>query len=161
MDSISAQTQNVSQPAQYVSKPPLMDIMGWLLNLPSIPLSLKDQFFMLWELAPFSNLNENKDIPLLMAEFDIWCDYFMWSIPDIYWGNVLEFARDNNTNANIALDEKPISMDINMLLSMLRQAYYMQLSRAKDGFTVKEAGTIRQKVEAGTTQPKKKGWSLF
>lgn len=113
---------------------PLMQALDWLLASPSIPLSLRKQFYVLWESVIFGNYNE-RDMKFLMSKFREWCLLLLWYIPEHKWGNILVFQD--------AGDPIKIEFDLNLLLNTLEQIYYINLTRGKDGFTVKEMTTQR------------------
>ena len=117
-----------------------------------MPLSLKNHFFMLWELPVFSNLDA-MDIQRLLLKFKEWTILFKWYIPDRRWCNTQSFSDSEKT--------EKLDMDLNMLFNLLYQAYYMQLSRGKNGFTVREMTSTRQIIKGENEEEKKKKWTLF
>lgn len=159
----TSQSYSGQQPQvpQYQTTPPLMNMIDWLLELPSVPLSLKNQFFMLWELPVFSNLDV-MDIQRLLLKFKEWTILFKWYVPDRRWCNTQSFSdtekidSDSDINRTVKLD-----MDLNMLFNLLYQAYYMQLTRGKNGFTVREMTSVRQIIKGENEEEKKKKWTLF
>lgn len=138
----------------YIQKTPLMQSMDWLLSNPSVPLSLRKQFFVLWENVVFGNYDD-KDRKFLMSKFREWCILLIMYIPEQKWGNIQEFADDENI--------EPLKFDLNLLINQLEQLYYIQLTRGKEGFTVKEMTTIRNKTSTTLEDEthKKKGLRLF
>lgn len=148
--------QQAQQPQQkYAPTPPLLNALEWLLNNPSIPLSLRKQFFVLWEIVPFGNYDE-MDIKRLLLKFREYCIFMTWYMPDHKWGKTLDFKADTESEENI-------QTDLNMLFNMLYELYYVQLTRGKQGFTVKEMTTLRSinRFGAEEEQDKKKGVRLF
>jgi len=127
-------TQPTSQQPTYRLSPPLMEALQWLLANPSIPLSLRKQFFVLWENVVFGNYSE-RDIKFLMSKFREWCILVKWYIPEQQWGNILEYHDDDGSSV--------IRVDLNILLNTLEQLYFIQLTRGKGGFTLKELNTMR------------------
>ncbi len=147
------------QMPQFQTTPPLLNMIDWLLELPSVPLSLKNQFFMLWELPVFSNLDA-MDIQRLLLKFKEWTILFKWYIPDRCWCNVQSFSDTVKVNSQSSKTVK-LEMDLNMLFNLLYQAYYMQLTRGKNGFTVREMTSVRQIIKGENEEEKKKKWTLF
>jgi len=150
------QDQYAQQPQpQFQGQTPLLNAIDWLLSSPSIPIALRKQFYALWENVIFGNYSEN-DIKYLMSKFREWAIMLKWYIPEQRWGNILSY-RDVG-------DESPIiESDLNMLLNNLEQLFYINLTRGKGGFTVKELTTIRtfytQRSE-DQMQPRKR-FSIF
>lgn len=122
------------------------DVMEMLLSAPSIPLSLRQEYFVLWEIIPSGNY-DNYDISWLMLKFEEWAILLQWYIPEQRWGNILQYKGDMAGDINI---------DLSVLLNQLKQLYFVQLTRGKEGFTVKEIGTRRAFVrqDSGSEQPK-------
>ena len=156
MENVPQSSYSFQQPQspQYQSQPPLINMIDWLLELPSVPLSLKNQFFMLWELPVFSNLDA-MDIQRLLLKFKEWTILYKWYVPDRRWCNKKSFSDPTNPEA------EKLDMDLNMLFNLLYQAYYMQLTRGKSGFTVREMTSTRQIIKSENEEEKKKKWSLF
>lgn len=144
------------QKPYYKMTPPLLNAVEWLLSTPSIPLAMRNQFYVLWETVVFGNYNE-KDILRLMSKFREWCIMIKWFIPEQRWGNIYSF-RDDKGKSEV------MRMDLNMLLNTLHQLYFVNLTRGKEGFTVKELTTTRNILGGGLTGPgqsKKKEIRLF
>lgn len=122
----------------YPSMPaPLLQALEWLLATPSIPIVLRKQFFVLWESVIFGNYDE-KDRKFLGSKFREWEIELMWYIPEQKWGNILDYKDEDK-------DAISLQMDLNMLLNMLEELFYINLTRGKDGFTVKELNTNRNR----------------
>lgn len=153
--SLLMQQQQLAQQPKYAPTPPLLNALEWLLNNPSIPLSLRKQFFVLWEIVPFGNYDE-MDIKRLLLKFLEYNIFMTWFIPDHQWGKTLDFKGDSDKEENI-------QTDLNMLFNMLYELYYVQLTRGKEGFTVKEMTTLRSINRFGAEEEhdKKKGVRLF
>jgi len=142
------------QKPQYTMQPPLIQALDWLLSNPSIPLNLRTQFYMMWENVVFGNY-DLKDRLFLMSKFREWCILLKWYIPEQEWGNMKEFEADSPGIGSLR-------MDLNCLLNMLEQLYYIQLTRGKEGFTVKELTTMRNILKAEEEKiAEKKGVRLF
>lgn len=92
-------------------------------------------FFVLWEDAKLGNY-EGDDIQLLMYMFDEWAMLLKWYIPEQRWGNILIY-RDTPD------DPVELEMDLSILISTLRQMYYINLTKGREGFMVKEMNTQR------------------
>lgn len=126
-----------------------------------MPLSLKNQYFMLWELPVFSNLDA-MDIQRLLLKFKEWTILFKWYVPDRRWCNTQSFSDSfDSKNSKNSKKEITLDMDMNMLFNMLYQVYYMQLTRGKSGFTVREMTSTRQIIKGESEEEKKKKWTLF
>lgn len=119
----------------YPTSTPLMQALDWMLASPSIPLILRKQYFMLWENVVFGNY-DIRDIKFLMSKFREWTILLCWYIPEQKWGNILVYEDLDETATTLELD-------LNLLLNMLQQLYYIQLTRGKEGFTVREMNTMR------------------
>jgi len=145
--------QPTTQQPLYLPQPPLLQVLDWLLSSPSIPLDLRKQFYVLWENVVFGNYSE-KDIKFLMSKFREWCILLTWYIPEQKWGNILVFHDEDG--------REPLKIDLNILLNSLEQLYYINLTRGKEGFTVKELTTLRNisKIEE-EGGGKKKVFRLF
>lgn len=100
---------------------------------------------MLWENVTFGNYDD-KDILRLRSKFREWCILLMWFIPEQQWGNIQRFVSDDGGSQ--------LRMDLNLLLNSLDQMYYIQLTRGKDGFTVRELNTLRTKNTIATEEEK-------
>lgn len=139
---------------QYQQTAPLLQALDWLLSNPSIPLSFRNQFYVLWENAVFGNFGD-RDVQFLMSKFREWKILLLWYIPEQRWGNIHEFKDENG--------QVSIRMDLNMLLNTLESLYYIQLTRGKEGFTVKELTTFRSvgTIRSETSEQKKGGIRLF
>lgn len=150
-----AQPIQQQQTPVYQAVPPLEQLSHIVLGLPSIPYKMKMQFMYLWELPPLGNFDDKKkDIEYLMLKFKEWCIFMTWYIPDSQWGNIHKFTETDR--------EIHVEMDLNMLLNMLEQAYYIQLTRGRGGFATKELTSIRTiGRNESEAQPEKKGWRLF
>lgn len=129
---------------QYQQAAPLLQALDWLLSNPSIPLNFRNQFYVMWENVTFGNY-ELWDIKFLMSKFREWSIQLLWFIPEQKWGNLYEFIDDKQTGT-------PVRMDLNMLLNTLEQLYFIQLTRGKEGFTVKEMTTLRHFTGIDTQQ---------
>lgn len=127
--------------AQPVYRQPtaLLTAMNYLLDSPSIPLSMRRQFFMLWENVIFGNYSE-KDVLYLMSKFREWCIMLQWFIPEQKWGNIITYFDEGSPIQ--------IKLDLNMLINQLNQLYFINLTRGKDGFTVKEMTTMRSFIRS-------------
>ena len=149
-------SQGSPQGAQYQQISPLLQVADWILQSPSMPLELRTQFYALWETTIFGNYNE-KDIKFLMSKFREWSIFFKWFIPEQRWGNLITY-----TDPELP---RPITVDINMLLNTLESLYYINLTRGREGFTIKELTTIRSimrsKYEEEINANKKRGVRLF
>lgn len=119
----------------------------------SIPLSLRSKFYTFWNNIILGNYNE-RDINWLMLKFAEWRIQFLWYIPDTYWNNAQDFKGDPTDKG----DTPDISLDLNMLLNSLEQLFFINLTRGRDGFTMKWLRTGRGIVETQTEQPKKARW---
>lgn len=137
--------QQLRQQTGYRVPTPLLSAIDWLLSTPSIPLAMRQQFYVLWESVVFGNY-ERRDILLLMSKFREWCILIKWFIPEQNWGNIYEFKGDTGK-------EKVARMDLNILLNTLYQLYFVNLTRGKDGFTTKELTTTRSIYGGGFTTP--------
>lgn len=129
--------------------PPLIQALSYLLQNPSIPLMMRRQFFMLWENVIFGNFDK-RDRLFLMSKFREWCILLKWYIPEQKWGNVLVYEDTGEP-------ESRLEMDLNLLINTLTHLYYINLTRGKEGFTVKEMTTIRSIMKRAETEEKKKG----
>jgi hypothetical protein len=139
---------------QYILQAPLMQAIDWLLSNPSIPLSMRTQFYILWENVIFGNYDV-RDRLFLMSKFREWCILLKWFIPEQQWGNLREFQGDTSGS-------DVLRTELNVLLNMLEQLYYIQLTRGKDGFTVKELTTMRSILRGEEEKTgQKKGVRLF
>lgn len=152
---------------QYQTQTPLVQMSDWLLSNPTIPLNFKKEFYVLWEIAVFGNYSE-LDIKRLMLDFEEWTIFKKWSTPDHQWGNLLEYQSVDNVSVDAdntvkELMSKDIVLDMNLLFNILRQLYFIQLSRGKNGFTLKEINSVRSIFNnASEEEPtKKKKISLF
>lgn len=113
---------------------PIVQMLDSLLNSPSIPLDFRKQFYVLWETVIFGNYSE-KDIKYLMSKFREWCLLMLWYIPEQEWGGILDY-KDTEIDA-------PFRVDYNLLFNTLEQLYFINLTRGKNGFTLKEINTSR------------------
>lgn len=122
-------------PAQQIPQPiPISggvpeNIIDWFLSLPSVPLSLRQQFIAFWEMLPLGNYDKN-DIERLRIKFRGLLLDILMTIPDREWNSILTFE-------GLAEGEKDLEMDLNTLFDILEQAFYIQLTRGKGGFTAK------------------------
>ena len=103
---------------------------------------MRRQFFMLWENVVFGNYEE-MDIKYLMSKFREWTILLQWYIPEQKWGNVLVYQDAGDENSKMEID-------LNLLTNMLTQLYFINLTRGKDGFTVKEMTTSRSFANLGS-----------
>jgi len=126
----------------YQTQAPLVEAVKYILENPSIPLSMRRQFYVLWENSVFGNYTE-RDILLLMSKFREWAIMLKWFIPEQKWGNVIIYEDIGDANSRI-------TQDLNMLLNTLYQLYYINLTRGKDGFTVRELNTVRSFTQTGS-----------
>jgi|GEM_PF-3068470 len=113
---------------------PLISALDWLLDNPSIPLELKRQFYVMWEIVVFGNYTE-KDIKFLLSKFREWCILIKWYIPEQDWNKKKTFIDEQG--------KEILEVDLNILLNILEQVYYIQLTRGREGFTIKEMTTMR------------------
>lgn len=104
-------------------------IIDWLLSLPSVPLSLRQQFIAFWEMLPLGNY-DREDVERLRIKFRGLLLDILMSIPDKEWNQLLKFE-------GIAQSEANLEMDLNTLFDMLEIAFHIQLTRGKKGFTAK------------------------
>jgi hypothetical protein len=145
------------QPLIYAPTSPtstaLPQAISYLLDNPSIPLTMRKQFFVLWENVIFGNYTE-RDIAFLMSKFREWCILTLWYIPEQRWGNILSYQDGDDKTSNI-------TVDLNLLLNMLGQLYYINLTRGREGFTVKEMGTTRSIVTPTGVEAQKRTLRLF
>lgn len=146
-DDISYQSRG-SQMPQYIE---------WILASPSLPTGMRDQFFMMWEMAALGNY-EGTDIAVLMAKFDEWRIHWIMEIPDKYWGKILVY-RDTPSA------EKTVQMDINTIMDMLWSLYFIQLTRGRNAETLRSLNSqwihSDQKQELLESRRQKKGLRLF
>lgn len=130
-----ASIQDAIPPSQGMDYMPVQqerpDAVEWILSSPSIPLDMKQEFWVLWENGPLSNFHGN-DIPVLMAKFEEWSIMLLWSIPEPEWGEIKRY-RDTPDG-----ERETITMDLNRLINSLWSLYFMNLSRGREGFTLKE-----------------------
>lgn len=119
--------------------------LEWLMETPSIPLQLRQQFFALWEMVVFGNYSEH-DIARLQSYFREYLILIQWYIPEQEWGNTIDYENGNS--------EIGMSLDLTLLISMLYQTYYIQLTRGKGGFTLKEINTAREVLKKETEKTK-------
>jgi len=124
----------------YPTTTQIPQMVSYLLDNPSIPLAMRKQFFVLWENVIFGNYNE-RDIMFLLSKFREWCILLLWYIPEQRWGNIMMYQDG-------ADETSQIRVDLNLLLNMLEQLYYINLTRGREGFTVKEMTTSRSIVES-------------
>lgn len=117
----------------------VLNLMDHLLSTPDVPLELRKEYYVLWNMVIFGNY-ERKDMDLLNLKFKEWCIYLKWHIPEQKQGNLFSF-KDN--------PEEPAAIvtDLNQLLSWLEQIFYIQLTRGRDGFTLKELNPGRKHVK--------------
>ena len=71
-----------------------------------------------------------------MSKFREWCLLMLWYIPEQKWGNLLVYHEGED-------DTERLELDLNLLLNTLEQLYYINLTRGKGGFTVRELNTSR------------------
>ncbi len=172
-DALNVAAQQSVSKQMYAQQTPLLQAVDWLLANPSIPLDFRKQFYVLWEIAVFGNFDE-MDIKILRLKFKEWCILMKWHVPDHQWGNTISFENTDQKVSTINPDgtvseqnnaggSSNMVLDYNLLFNMLEQMYIVQLSRGKDGFTVKEMTSSRSIVRGeGSLEPqKKKGISLF
>jgi len=113
----------------HIPSQPSPDIIDWFLSLPSVPLSLRQQFLAFWEMLPLGNYDKT-DIERLRLKFRGLLLDILMTIPDEEWNTILNFEAQ-------AEGEKEIEMDLNSLFNMLEIVFYIQLTRGKSGFTAK------------------------
>ena len=118
----------------YITQPPLTQIIDWVLANPSIPLELRTRFHTFWEIVPLANLTE-RDIKYQMSKLREWILDLFWHIPEQKWGNKIQLKDDKG---NVIWEG-----DLNLLATMLIQTYHIQLTRGKEGLTLRELNTIR------------------
>jgi hypothetical protein len=137
-----------SQTPQISYQPPtaLLNALQYLMELPSVPIAMRQQFYVLWENVIFGNFSA-KDILYLMSKFREWCILLQMYIPEQKWGNLISFQDTTETT--------PINLDLNLLLNTLTQLYFINLSRGKEGFTVKELTTMRSFIKTGGEESEK------
>lgn len=128
----------------YQQQSQLLQALNYLLASPSIPLIMRKQFFMLWENVIFGNFSD-KDILFLLSKFREWCISLQWYIPEQKWGNVLVYEDEDDASSRITID-------LNLLLNMLYQLYFINLTRGKGGFTTKELNTGRSVFRTDTEE---------
>lgn len=119
----------------------------------SIPLDLRQQFYVFWNNIILGNYTP-RDIEWLMLKFNEWRIHFLWYIPDVKWNNAQVFDGDSTAEG----DSKEISIDLNMLLNSLEQLFFINLTRGRDGFTMKWLHSTRGIVEVPGNDPKKRRW---
>ena len=146
----TSQEMMAQQALRYKDVEEKQALLDWLVANPSVPLSLRRQFHALWEIVPFGNYTE-KDIQRLLIKFREWCILFLWYIPDDEWDRIRRFESDDATG--------DIEMDTSLLLNTLEQLFYIQLTRGREGFTVKEINTSRVGIaKPESEKPKKRAW---
>lgn len=132
----------------YQTQEDQFNVIQHLLQTPDIPLDLRNQFYQLWNNVIFGNF-EDKDIKFLMSKFREWTILLKWEIPEQHWGNRLSFEDE---------DGRQLSMDLNRLINMLEQLFFINCTRGKEGFTTKELNTrriqTRGRYEAGENKSK-------
>jgi len=132
---------------QYISESPIQDKMDLLFQSPSIPPSLRNQYYAFWEDIKTGNYKDS-DIAYLMAKFKQWCALLMWYIPEQRWGNIILFADFGEEG----LEPINLEMDINQLINILEQFFFMNLTKGREGFFTKELNTIRQHQESSYSE---------
>jgi len=116
-------------------------LLEYLLSHPSVDINLKKEFIAFWELVPLGNYSE-LDFAKLYNMFEIYVNHMLMDLPDDQWNAMLEYRNGE--------------MSMNQLISILKQAFYIQLTRGRKGFLTKELGTIRMgKVEPNKVVKKK------
>lgn len=140
----------VSQTQQFQNQPPLIAIADWLLSNPSIPLEFRKQFIFLWEIVVFGNFDDY-DRQFLLLKFEEWKLHTLAYIPDKHWGHELTYNEPDGSGGISVMRQ-----DLNTLFNILEQAYYIQLTRGKEGFTLKEMTSIRDIKKIEETEKKKK-----
>ena len=143
-------TQPPVPQVQYQPPTALLSALNYLLDNPTVPVAFRHQFYIMWENVIFGNYGD-KDVLFLMSKFREWCIMLKWFVPEQKWGNIITFQDTT--------EETPITIDLNILLNTLSQLYFINLTRGKDGFTVKEMTTMRSFIKSSSddtlTQPKK------
>jgi len=81
-----------------------------------------------------ANLND-RDIAYQMSKLREWLIDLQWSIPEQRWGIKMEIRDEKGRVVWIG--------DFNLLKTTLEQMFYLQLTRAKGGMTLKELNTSR------------------
>lgn len=135
-------SQNPTEPSQ----------IQWLLTSPTIPFTMRKEFFMLWENISTANLNET-EIVMLMFDFREWAINYIMSMPEDEHGNRMDYRDDPNGHVMLRTD-------LVRLLVMLRSLLRVQLSKGRDGFTVKMMRTSHnisesKELSGNINQPKK------
>lgn len=172
MEPLQVNTTPDSQPTvqakapQYQNTPPLLQMVDYILTSSSVPSQLRVQFYALWDLPILGNFDA-MDRSRLMLKFKEWSILLLMHIPDHEWGNLKVYkdmdGAQLDTETGKMMGGNELSMDLNLLLNLLEQAYYINLTRGKDGFTLKELATMRSVFRSETTQEnsQKKSWRLF
>lgn len=143
-----------------------MQIVDYVLSSPSIPSEMRVQFHALWEMPILGNFDKI-DIDRLMLKFKEWCILLLMHTPDNRWGNTVVYrdmtGAQLNTKTGEIVGGNELRMDMNLLMNLLEQAYYINLTRGKGGFTLKELATMRSVVRNEQTEASspKKGWRMF
>ena len=88
-----------------------------------------------------------------MSKFREWCILLKWFIPEQRWGNQLSYADPDSPTE--------VTYDLNTLLNNLESLYFINLTRGRDGFTVKEMTTVRSVYNTQEEPKKKRGIHLF
>jgi len=109
-------------------------LLYYLLSHPSVNEELKKSFLVFWEMLPLGNYTE-RDIAILRNEFEQYIILMLMEIPDDEWGASFKVAGEEFT--------------LSHMIELLRICFYVQLTRGRLGFTMKEMGTVRavRKVE--------------
>ena len=146
-------TERIAENLLYQQNPEQFDIIQQIFVDFSIPLSLRSQFYTFWNNIILGNYTE-RDIGWLMLKFDEWKIQFLWYIPDTFWNNSQDFEGDSTEQG----ESEGISIDLNMLLNSLSQLFFINLTRGRDGFTMKWLRSSRGIVENSTESSKKTRW---
>jgi hypothetical protein len=130
----------VQQRNLYQMPTQMRNAIDWLLENPSIPLAMRQSFIFLWEVVPFGNYGET-DIAYLMSKFREWRENVIWITNEYDQGNPQEFPGDDGGPGR--------SINFNVLFNELEQLYFINLTRGKEGFTVREMNTARSFIQTG------------
>lgn len=118
------------------------DLVNQIFTDFSIPLDLRQQFYVFWNNIILGNYTV-RDIEWLMLKFNEWRIHLLWYIPDTKWNNAQVFKGDSTETG----DGANITIDLNMLLNSLEQLFFINLTRGRDGFTMKWLNSKRGIVE--------------
>ena len=111
-------------------------LLEYLLSHPSVDINLKKEFLAFWEMVPLGYYTE-MDFAKLYNQFEMYINHMLMDVPDDEWNTMLDFHNGR--------------MSMNQLISILKQTFYIQLTRGRKGFLTKELSTIR----TGKIEPEK------